>query len=117
MDLLLGVLEANSPVHKAGTKGSEGAAYYPVMITFLGQLADEVFIGKGGNVTYVFSSNFGNDMIKDFKVSSSEVQFDGNMAHVAHVGSYVVISVDANNSMSLHDTLLAQLTANNFHLA
>ena len=54
--------------------------------------------------------------IKDFKANSSVVQFD-TMAHAAHVGPDVVISVDANNSLSLHNTLLSQLTANNFHLA
>ena len=98
-----------------GTKGDD---------TLLSTLADEIFTGKGGNDTYVFSGNFGNDTIKDFQASSNAVQLDHNvfgnfagvMSHASQVGSDVVISVDANNSLSLHNTLLSQLTANNFHL-
>ena len=101
-------------------KGSEGAVYGTTgNDTFLGYLADEVFVGKGGNVTYMFSSNFGNGPIKGLEASSSVAQserdFSGTGAHVVHVGSDVVISVDVNNS--LHNTLLAQLAANNFHFA
>ena len=98
-----------------GTKGDD---------TLLSTLADEIFTGKGGNDTYVFSGNFGNDTIKDFQASSNAVQLDHNvfgnfadvMSHASQVGSDVVISMDANNSLSLHNTLLSQLTANNFHL-
>ena len=98
-----------------GTKGDD---------TLLSTLADEIFTGKGGHDTYVFSGNFGNDTIKDFQKSSDAVQLDHNvfgnfagvMSHASQVGSDVVISVDANNSLSLHNTLLSQLTANNFHL-
>jgi len=39
------------------------------------------------------------------------------MEHAAHSDSNVVITIDANNSLSLHNTLLAQLAANNFHFA
>jgi hypothetical protein len=92
--------------------------------TLMSTLADEIFTGKGGNDTYVFSGDFGNDTIKDFQASSNVVQLDrhefgdfaGVMSHASQVGSDVVISVDANNSLSLHNTLLSQLTANNFHL-
>jgi hypothetical protein len=98
-----------------GTKGDD---------TLLSTLADEIFTGKGGNDTYVFSGNFGNDTIKDFQVSSNVMQLDrsvfgdfsGVMSHASQVGSDVVISVDAHNSLSLHNTLLSQLTATNFHL-
>jgi len=98
-----------------GTKGDD---------TLLSTFADEIFTGKGGNDTYVFSGNFGNDTIKDFQASSNAVQLDHNvfgnfagvMSHASQVGSDVVISMDANNSLSLHNTLLSQLTANNFHL-
>jgi Ca2+-binding RTX toxin-like protein len=98
-----------------GTKGND---------TLLSTLADEIFTGKGGNDTYVFSGNFGNDTIKDFQVSSNVMQLDrsvfgdfsGVMSHASQVGSDVVISVDAHNSLSLHNTLLSQLTATNFHL-
>jgi len=122
---LLGQSFTAGAYDKISNKGSEGAVYGTGNDTFLSHLADEVFVGKGGNVTYMFSSNFGNDTIKDFKASSSAVQFDRNifsdfsgaMEHAAHSDSNVVISIDANNSLSLHNTLLAQLAANNFHFA
>ena len=131
--MIVGSLTPNS-VHSftanaydnVGNTGSAAAVYGTTgNDTFLGKLADEIFIGKGGNITYMVSGNFGNDTIEDFQASSSVVQFDrhifsdfnSTMAHAAQVGSDVVISVDANNSLSLHNTLLSQLTANNFHFA
>ena len=112
--------------NNAGNTGSTAVAYGTTgNDTFFGKAADEVFIGKGGNDTYVFSGNFGNDTITDFHASTNVVQFDHNtfsdfasvMTHAAQVGSDVVISVDAHNSLSLHNTLIAQLAANNFHFA
>ena len=98
-----------------GTKGDD---------TLMSTLADEIFTGNGGHDTFVFSGDFGNDTVKDFQKSTDTVQLDHNvfgdfagvMSHASQVGSDVVISVDANNSVSLHSTLLSQLTANNFHL-
>jgi Ca2+-binding RTX toxin-like protein len=98
-----------------GTKGND---------TLTSTLADEIFTGNGGCNTFVFSGDFGNDTIKDFQTSSDVVQLDrtafgdfaGVMNHASQVGSDVVISVDANHSVSLHNTLLSQLTANNVHL-
>jgi Ca2+-binding RTX toxin-like protein len=92
--------------------------------TLLSSLANEIFTGKGGHDTYAFSGNFGNDTITDFQSSANVIQLDrqafgdfaGVMSHASQVGSDVVISVDAGNSLSLHNTLLSQLTANNIHL-
>jgi hypothetical protein len=113
-----------SAYDKLGNTGSAGAVYGTAGDdTFLSTLANEIFTGKSGDDTYIFSGGFGKDTIKDFQASSDIVQFDHNvfsnfasaMSHAAQVGSDVVISFDANNSVSLHNTLLSQLTANNFH--
>ena len=85
---------------------------------------NEVLFGNGGIDTFVFSGSIGKDTIADFQASSDVLQLSHNvfasfadvLAHAAQVGSDVTISLDASNSVTLHNTALAQLTANNFHL-
>jgi Ca2+-binding RTX toxin-like protein len=85
---------------------------------------NEVLFGNGGIDTFVFSGSIGKDTIADLQASSDVLQLSHNvfasfadvLAHAAQVGSDVTISLDASNSVTLHNTALAQLTANNFHL-
>ena len=85
---------------------------------------NQIFFGNGGSNTFVFSGTTGNDIIADFHPSNDAVQLSKNtfatfadvMAHAAQVGSDVTITIDAADSVTLHNTAVAQLTSNNFHL-
>ena len=66
--------------------------------------------------------NFGNDTIADFAAGQDHLQIDhtifGNFAavqqHMQQVGGDVVITYDANNSITLHDAVMANLHASDF---
>jgi hypothetical protein len=98
-----------------GTSGSD---------TLTSTSANEIFFGKGGSNTFVFSGLTGNDVIADFHPTSDAVQLSKNafatfadvLSHAAQVGSDVTITIDAADSVTLHNTVVAQLTSNNFHL-
>ncbi len=85
---------------------------------------NEVFFGNGGADTFVFSGNIGKATIADFQVSNDVLQLSHNafssfadvLAHATQVGHDVTITFDAADSVTLHDTMLAHLTASNFHL-
>jgi Ca2+-binding RTX toxin-like protein len=89
-----------------------------------GTSANEVFTGRGGNDTFVFSGNFGKDTIADFQASTDTIQLDHSafadfasvLSHATQVGSDVVIAHDAQDSITLHNTVVSQLTSQNFHL-
>ena len=86
--------------------------------------ANEVLFGNGGADAFAFSGNIGKATIADFQATNDVVQLNHNVfasvadvfAHAAQVGSDVTITFDATNSVTLHDTMLAHLTAANFHL-
>ena len=92
--------------------------------TLTSSSANEIFFGNGGSNTFVFSGLTGNDVIADFHPSSDAVQLSKNafatfadvLSHAAQVGSDVTITIDAADSVTLHNTVVAQLTSNNFHL-
>ena len=85
---------------------------------------NQTLFGNGGSDTFVFSGNIGKDTIADFQSANDVVQLDHNafasfadvLAHAAQVGPDVAITMDAANSITLHDTLIAQLTIHDFHL-
>jgi hypothetical protein len=94
--------------------------------TIVSGTGDDVLAGGYGNDTFVFSGNFGKDTVL-FPSSNPGVdifQFDhatfadfaAVMAHAAQIGTDVVITADANNSVTLHNALLSQLTSSQFHL-
>ena len=77
--------------------------------TITSTAANETLFGNGGNDTFVFSANFGNDTIADFHASTDVLQIDHNvfsnfaavMSHAAQVGTDVVITADPHNSITL----------------
>jgi Ca2+-binding RTX toxin-like protein len=82
--------------------------------------------GGAGNDTFIFAPNFGNDVIADFHSNSAEqdiIQFDHTVfadfsavqAHMAQDGSDVVITADANDTITVKNTSIANLSANDFH--
>jgi hypothetical protein len=91
--------------------------------TLTSTAANQTFIGRGGNDTFVFSGNFGKDTILDFQ-AGDVLQLDHNtfanypdvLAHAAQVGADVVIAADTLHSITLHNMALSQLSANEFHI-
>lgn len=86
----------------------------------------DLFTGNGGTDTFVFhGSAFGNATITDFRLGSGHdiAQFDKTVfanfaavqSHAAQVGSNTVITVDANDSVTLVGTSLSHLQSADFH--
>ena len=92
--------------------------------TITNSAPDEYLVGNGGNDTFVFSGNIGKDTIVDFSASTDVVQLSHNtfadfaavLAHATQNGSDVTVTIDSSNSITLHNTNLAQLTGNNIHI-
>lgn len=93
--------------------------------TLIGNGGNDVLTGGKGVDTFIFGSGFGHDRITDFAVNGTNqdfIQFDSAifadfaavMANAAQVGKAVVITVDANNSLTLDKVSLASLTAGDF---
>ena len=86
--------------------------------------ANEVLFGNGGNNTFVFAGNFGKDTVADFHPATDVLQFGYTafthvadvLAHAAQVGADVTVTVDAEQAVTLSNTVLAQLNAHNVHL-
>ena len=85
---------------------------------------NQTLFGNGGSDIFVFSSNIGKDTIADFQTANDVIQLDHNafasfadvLAHAAQLGTDVAITMDAANSITLHNTMITQLTTHNFHL-
>ncbi|MGV3633321.1 MAG: calcium-binding protein, partial [Pseudorhodoplanes sp.] len=105
--------------------------------TMRGGNGNDTLTGNGGNDiltggknidTFIFGSGFGHDRITDFAVKGTMqdiIQFDSAvfadfasvMAKASQVGKAVVITVDANNSLTLDKVTLASLNAGDFLFA
>jgi len=86
--------------------------------------ANETLFGLGGSDTFVFPSKFGKDVVADFQAANDVLQFDhynfasvaDMLSHAAQVGTDVVITEDASHAITLHNTVISQLTGNNVHI-
>ena len=88
---------------------------------------NDIMTGGGGVDTFVFNgSKFGNDVITDFQSQGrghDNIQFSNTvfnsfaavLAHAAQVGTDVVISYDAADSVTLKNVALSNLTQHDFH--
>lgn len=102
--------------------------------TLIGGKANDVLIagtgldkmtGGEGSDAFVFTTNFGKTVITDFRSLVDDIQFDhatfANFAdvksHAAQVGADVVITADADHSVTLQNTLLKTLSVLDFHFA
>jgi Ca2+-binding RTX toxin-like protein len=112
-------------IEPSGNAGSVNVVYGTIgNDTITNGAANEILFGNGGNDTFAFSGNIGKDTIADFQANNDVIQLSHNafasfsdvLAHAAQVGSDVMLHLDASNSVTLHNTVLNQLTANNFHL-
>jgi hypothetical protein len=90
--------------------------------------ANNLFVGNGHPDTFVFASNFGNDVINDFRAtgrSHDVVQFSKNvfdsfadvLAHATQSGQNVVIADGTGDSLTLKNVKLAALDKHDFHFA
>jgi Ca2+-binding RTX toxin-like protein len=85
-----------------------------------------IFTGNAGNDTFFFQPGFGQDVVTDFQgngaAAGDTIRFGtGTFANFAAVqaamtqqGSNVVITLDAGNSVTLQNTTIAQLNAQDF---
>ena len=74
--------------------------------------------------TFVFRPEFGSNTINGFAADTDAIQFDHTIfsdvadvqSHMQQIGSDVVIAHDPQNVVTLHDVLLANLHASDFHI-
>jgi hypothetical protein len=94
--------------------------------TLTGTASNELLYGGSGADTFAFASLFGQDLIADFAVSGNGhdiINFHANSAlnsfvnvlsHTTDVGSGVVISQDASNTLTLNNVTKASLATGDF---
>jgi hypothetical protein len=90
---------------------------------------NDLFVGNGHPDTFVFVSNFGNDVIKDFSAAGSRghdvVEFSKSvfdsfadvLSHATQSGHNVVIADGAGDSLTLNNVKLSALDKHDFHFA
>ena len=82
-------------------------------------------IGGNGNDTFVFEPGFGQDTVANVHTSNGVLQFNlalfnnfaSTMADAKQLGTSTVITVDANDSVTLQNVNMNSLTAPNFHFS
>jgi Ca2+-binding RTX toxin-like protein len=96
--------------------------------TLTSTAGNDLFVGNGAHDTFMFATNFGNDVIKDFSagwrghdvVQFSKSVFDNFadvLAHATQSGQDVVIAAGTNDSLTLKNVKLAALDKTDFHFA
>ncbi|MDQ2081669.1 glycerophosphodiester phosphodiesterase family protein [Xanthobacteraceae bacterium Astr-EGSB] len=96
--------------------------------TITGGLGNDVLTGGSGHDVFVFAAGFGKDMVKDFALtgsSSDVIEFSSDlfddfadvMANAEQVGADVLISVDADTTLTLANVKLAALATDDFRFA
>ena len=95
--------------------------------TITGLAGNDTLTGGGGNDTFVFLPGFGRDTITDFRVGPNSVahdliafdhtifaDFDAMLAASTQVGASTVITVDAQNTITLANVSLGSLHHDDF---
>ncbi|KRR02995.1 glycoside hydrolase family 113 [Bradyrhizobium valentinum] len=91
----------------------------------IGSGGNDYLAGGSGNDTFVFAAGSGKDTVADFQNTDGvqdRVQIDKAVfadfsalqSHMAEVGTSVMITVDANNTIEIQNTTLSQLHASDF---
>jgi Ca2+-binding RTX toxin-like protein len=113
----------NGPTVLDGGNGNDalrGGIYADGLI---GGRGNDTMTGGDGPDTFVFGSNFGKDVITDFKPNTDVIQFDHALfasftdvqAHTARDGhGNTVITHDANNAITLQGVAVSSLHASDF---
>ena len=85
-----------------------------------GTAGDDLFVGRGGQDTFVFAANFGNDVIKDFDaigkrhdvLEFNKTVFDSYASELAHA-----TQSGNDDTLLLKNTKLSALDTRDFHFA
>jgi len=88
-----------------------------------GGAGNDVLVGGNGPDNFVFEPNFGKDVVADF-AKNDVITFENSTFHDFHdvtaaahqVGADTVITVDAQDTVTLTNVSVQQLHANNFTL-
>ena len=91
--------------------------------TLISSSGNQTMTGGAGADTFVFAGTIGHDTIADFTHAVDKINIDHNViADYATLISLTddtsgssVVTVDANNSITLANVLKTALTANDFH--
>lgn len=113
--------------HVVGTSSGEAIIGSGRSNTLTGTTGNDVMVGKAGADTFVFASNFGHDVIKDFAaggpahdtVEFSKGVFDSFasvLSHAAQSGHDVVVAT-GSDTLTLKNTKLDALNSHDFHFA
>jgi Ca2+-binding RTX toxin-like protein len=92
-----------------------------------GGAGDDIMTGGAGNDTFVFAAGFGNDVINNFEAGKKAgdvieidhtifADFQDVLNNSVQDGSDVVITADAENSITLVGVSLANLNSGDFHI-
>ncbi|HZS64728.1 MAG TPA: calcium-binding protein [Xanthobacteraceae bacterium] len=118
----LGAIENLTLTGSGGIKGTGNALDNIIA----GNSGKNTLAGQGGADTFVFTSGFGKDTIKDFGAGSAAghdfVQFSTSvfadfaavLSHAADTKHDVVITFDANDTLTLHSVHKADLVSGDF---
>lgn len=90
--------------------------------TLNGGAGNDVLTGDSGDDRFVFSGAFGRDRVTDFNTRDDVIQLDRSqfasfadvLGHARQVGGDVVITYDADNTITLMDVRLSSLGSNDF---
>ncbi|MDQ2081674.1 ExeM/NucH family extracellular endonuclease [Xanthobacteraceae bacterium Astr-EGSB] len=93
-----------------------------------GGVGNDVITGGSGHDVFVFAAGFGKDIIKDFGLtgsSSDVIEFSSDlfddfaevMSHATQSGADVLITVDADTTLTLANIKLAALATDDFRFA
>jgi hypothetical protein len=113
--------------HVVGTSSGEAIIGTCRGNTLTGTTGNDVMVGRGGADTFVFASNFGRDVVKDFAargpghdtVEFSKSMFDSFasvLSHATQSRSDVVIAT-GGDTLTLKNTKLDKLDSHDFHFA
>lgn len=90
--------------------------------TLAGGAGNDTITGGNSPDYFIFGANFGRDVITDFDAKNEVIQispamfgsFTDLMAHAQQVGTSVVITADANNTLTLLNVKLSSLGMDDF---
>ena len=97
--------------------------------TLSSTVGTDLMLGGAGSDTFSFSAPFGHDVIADFAASGAAhdfINFHGipalnnytnAMSHATQVGSGVLFTLDANNTLTVNNVTKASLTSADFRFA
>ena len=105
--------------HLGGQTLTAGAA----PTSLIGGPNDILNAGAGADL-FVFPPNFGSTTVNGYKVGTDALEFSHStiadaaaaLNHALQVGSDVVIAIDPQDTVTLHNVLLANLHQSDFHI-